>query len=220
MRECDLVNLHLEGCSFTWERGRGTAGFVQVKLDRVMANEPWLGLFEGTMASSMVSAGSDRLAVYLMLQTSRIRENVLLWVSCDILSLRMYGCGKMNARRLLNRVGIRVGGLDIQERVVGAGVELGRWGQRFVSNFITMIEGCKKDLLRLCSEGGGRYLEAQQAYIRLLGQQEYFWRKRASPLWLGGGDLNTRYFHNSVREKEASKWCHATNGNWGLMGSG
>ena len=41
-------NLHevpLQGYPFTWERGRGTANWIQERLDRVFVFESWLSIF-------------------------------------------------------------------------------------------------------------------------------------------------------------------------------
>lgn len=65
--------------------------------------------------------------------------------------------------------------------------------------------------------GIGRYNAARWEYLKLLEQQEVYWKQRAKQFWLREGDQNTRFFH-----KYASTWrqnnriigLHDSSGNW------
>uniref|UniRef100_A0A803P0P8 CCHC-type domain-containing protein n=1 Tax=Cannabis sativa TaxID=3483 RepID=A0A803P0P8_CANSA len=43
--DCHLIDLELRGYQFTWERSRGTNRAVEIRLDRAMATQQWLNLF-------------------------------------------------------------------------------------------------------------------------------------------------------------------------------
>lgn len=52
-----------EGNQFTWEKGRGTCGWVREKLDRILVSEDWSELFEGVKACSFEVISSDHLPI-------------------------------------------------------------------------------------------------------------------------------------------------------------
>lgn len=43
--ECDLYDLELKGYPYTWERGKGTPSWIEIKLDRVLADRSFMSSF-------------------------------------------------------------------------------------------------------------------------------------------------------------------------------
>lgn len=44
--DCGLTDLELKCYPYTWEKGRGTHRWVEMRLDRAMACNLWLNLFK------------------------------------------------------------------------------------------------------------------------------------------------------------------------------
>ncbi|KAK1360028.1 hypothetical protein POM88_044502 [Heracleum sosnowskyi] len=45
LSETGLLDMEIVGHQYTWEKGRGTNAWMEVRLDRVLTNEEWLKLF-------------------------------------------------------------------------------------------------------------------------------------------------------------------------------
>ncbi|XP_019167807.1 PREDICTED: uncharacterized protein LOC109163512 [Ipomoea nil] len=59
--DCGLQDIPFGGHQFTWVKSRGTSRMIQEKLDRILASESWLDLFEGARAQSLPTLYSDHL---------------------------------------------------------------------------------------------------------------------------------------------------------------
>lgn len=65
--ECGLEDLGFVGCEFTWERSRGTPGWIQERLDRGFANQRWRDLFPNAVVQVLEVSTSDHLPLFLNL---------------------------------------------------------------------------------------------------------------------------------------------------------
>ncbi|PPD72699.1 hypothetical protein GOBAR_DD30401 [Gossypium barbadense] len=63
--DCDLRDVCWRGYRFTWERGRGSAAWVQKKLDRAVANRSWFNCFPNSEVLSVVATTSDHAPIIL-----------------------------------------------------------------------------------------------------------------------------------------------------------
>lgn len=65
--------------------------------------------------------------------------------------------------------------------------------------------------------GSVLFKEAQIQYLRVLNQQDMYWKQRAKLFWLKEGDQNTMFFHNAVRrrkQKNNIERLKSKEGNW------
>lgn len=74
--DCGLIDLCMEGYPFTWERGRGTAAWVEERLDRVVASHDWKLMFEEAMVTNLPVVYSDHTALFLNI-TGHDRGNTM-----------------------------------------------------------------------------------------------------------------------------------------------
>lgn len=76
------------------------------------------------------------------------------------------------------------------------------WGRELALKFRSAVNNCKKELEvfrnRTDVDGVKRFDELKAELIRLLAQEEDYWRQRAKLFWLTEGDSNTRFFHASA----------------------
>ncbi|XP_074347588.1 uncharacterized protein LOC141686452 [Apium graveolens] len=65
IEEAGLNDLELHGHQFTWERGRGTENWVEIRLDRALASSSWLELFPYAKLYNLEGSPSDHSAIFL-----------------------------------------------------------------------------------------------------------------------------------------------------------
>lgn len=63
--DCGLVELDLIGYQYTWERGRGTNGWVEVRLDRTMTNMDWVDRFRSAHLFNLEVSLLDHCPLFL-----------------------------------------------------------------------------------------------------------------------------------------------------------
>lgn len=69
--DCEISDLGMEGHQFTWEKGLGTANWVEERLDRVCVNDAWRGLFPSNKVLNLISPTSDHSALFLQISVWR-----------------------------------------------------------------------------------------------------------------------------------------------------
>lgn len=67
VEECELQDLGFTGNFFTWEQGRGTANWMQERLDRGLANNSWRNLFPDAELRVVDVSTSDHRPLFLQL---------------------------------------------------------------------------------------------------------------------------------------------------------
>lgn len=59
-----LREIHNTGCRFTWKNNR-VDGFIEEKLDRIVANDAWCSLFPMATSKNLIWDGSDHTPILL-----------------------------------------------------------------------------------------------------------------------------------------------------------
>ncbi|XP_074374335.1 uncharacterized protein LOC141714732 [Apium graveolens] len=65
LQEAELYDLELTGHQFTWEKGRNTSHWTEIRLDRVLANSQWLSLFALAKVYNLEGSPSDHSPLLL-----------------------------------------------------------------------------------------------------------------------------------------------------------
>uniref|UniRef100_A0A803PDP3 Endonuclease/exonuclease/phosphatase domain-containing protein n=1 Tax=Cannabis sativa TaxID=3483 RepID=A0A803PDP3_CANSA len=65
--ECHLIDMELRGYPFTWEKGRGTSQWVEVRLDRALINHDWQLLFPLASLENLEITVSDHCLIWVNL---------------------------------------------------------------------------------------------------------------------------------------------------------
>lgn len=63
--DCDLMDLDLIGHQFTWEKGRGSVNWIEVRLDRAMVNTSWWSAFQLAQLFNLEITLSDHCPILL-----------------------------------------------------------------------------------------------------------------------------------------------------------
>ncbi|XP_019153894.1 PREDICTED: uncharacterized protein LOC109150438 [Ipomoea nil] len=213
--DCDLQDLPFDGPQYTWVKSQGTSGMIEEKLDRILANEEWLSLFQGARAQSLVVPYSDHLPLVLIpVILPQVRKHARFCF--DNLWLREDSC-----REIVAQSWDRTVGLDTLARVEACALDLKRWGRSYNRDFQRKIEFNKQRLEwlrgRRDEPGMREYVAVERELLFLLEQQHYFWKQRAKEFWYQGGDVNSKFFHNSVkarRRRNTIRRLQDENGNW------
>nr|GMD93398.1 uncharacterized protein LOC109157277 [Ipomoea batatas]GME02883.1 uncharacterized protein LOC109157277 [Ipomoea batatas] len=99
----------------------------------------------------------------------------------------------------------RTVGLDVLARIEACSRDIWSWGRKYNKDFLRKIDACKSKLEHLRprtdTEGCREYKKTEKELLILLEQQHVYWKQRAKEHWWKGGDLNTKYFHNSVKAR-------------------
>ncbi|KAK1404914.1 hypothetical protein POM88_004519 [Heracleum sosnowskyi] len=67
--ELGLIDLELVGHQFTWERGRGTDAWTEVRLDRALTTASWLHLFPAVKLYNLEGSTSGHNPILLVPET-------------------------------------------------------------------------------------------------------------------------------------------------------
>ncbi|XP_019163544.1 PREDICTED: uncharacterized protein LOC109159890 [Ipomoea nil] len=200
--DCGLFDLGMRGRRFTWEKGRGTANWVEERLDRAVAGADWCDLFPHASVHNHWCDWSDHSAIFVEihgLRQARQRRRFLF----ENAWLAEAGCKDI----VLNAWNVTAGD-SVPTRLSYCGDSLYVWGGDFAKKTereIRQLHG-RLNMIR------DRRDEPSLAEVRLLDtnirnlndQLNTYWRQRAKQHWLLGGDRNTKYFHAyaSARRKK------------------
>lgn len=214
--DCGLLDLGFVGEKFTWERWRGTASWVQERLDRAFANHDWKTLFPQAELRVLEVSTSDHLPIFLQLhkQVYIPKKRRFKFENVWLLEDEWTQIVKNGWDDAANR--------GIMEKVMLCGVKLQEWGRGSNQEFKEKIKVCRERLRKLRARrdnhGVRLYNEARWEFLQLLEKQEIYWKQRAKQFWLKEGDQNTRFFHKyaSQRNKtnliarikdDSGQWC-------------
>lgn len=200
---CEMVELPSSGNNLTWG-GLRCLKWIQSRLDRCFGNKKWLALFPASNQIFLDKRGSDHRPVL-----------VKLLASAD--SYR--GSFKFDGR-FLNRPGVKEEvkkawltnhtffGSSVSEKLKRCRKSLSRWKKKSNLNSrdkIIQIQVALETEQSSSFPSGVRvnYLKAE--LVKAYKEEEKYWRQRSKDKWAVEGDLNTRYYHASVKSRRARK---------------
>lgn len=193
--DTELKDLELYGHPYTWERGRDTAAWIEIRLDRALVSNAWWDLFALAKLYNLEGSPSDHSPIFLDPRSTQIVmpkkkfrfENAwLLEPLCAQIVKENWEVDR--SHNILQKIGL-------------CGESLEVWGKEITGCFNRRIRNCKIRLQQLRratdAQSTKLYKEAKEELFLILDQKEIFWRQRSKQLWLQSGDKNTRYFHAS-----------------------
>ncbi|KAG2310496.1 hypothetical protein Bca52824_022053 [Brassica carinata] len=199
----EMVELQSSGDSFTWGGNRGTLS-IQSKLDRCFGNKKWFQLFPTSNQVFMDKRGSDHRPVMVKLfAATEARRG----------SFRFDG-------RFLFKNGVREEikkawttnhpffEANVSERLKRCRKALSNWKKKENLNSRDKIRQIQGALEREQSElipamVRINFLKAE--LVNAYKEEEQYWKQRCKERWATKGDLNTKYYHASVKSNRARK---------------
>ncbi|XP_019161377.1 PREDICTED: uncharacterized protein LOC109158013 [Ipomoea nil] len=205
----------MEGGRYTWEKSRGTASWVEERLDRVVATAEWLEMHEEVVVQSVYTVCSDHCALSVNFDPETARANSRSF-KFEAAWLLEDGCA-----RVVDEAWRLSAGLGFQERLAMCGERLWKWGGEHHRRFGNRIQTLRRTLARLKEDrsvqGVEQFMHAEAELENLLTAEEVFWKQRSKQLWLKHGDANTKYFHKSAtarRKRNLLSRLKDPEGNW------
>ncbi|KAG2315720.1 hypothetical protein Bca52824_018842 [Brassica carinata] len=198
---CQMVELPSSGNNLTWG-GLRCLKWIQSRLDRCFGNKNWLSLFPVSNQVFLDKRGSDHRPVL-----------VKLLASAD--SYR--GNFKFDGR-FLNKPGVKEEikkawltnhtffGSSVSEKLKRCRKSLSRWKKKSDLNSrdkIIQIQVALESEQSSSFPSGVRVNYLKQELIKAYKEEEKYWRQRSKDKWAVKGDLNTRYYHASVKTRRA-----------------
>ncbi|XP_050217745.1 uncharacterized protein LOC126668598 [Mercurialis annua] len=184
--ECGLIDIGAKGHKFTWERGRGTNGWIEERLDRVLCNNDWKEMFSSAEVCNLSVSTSDHKPILTTLArrlNCRMKKRFKSWGGLPGDSLSV--CISKTSKALES------------------------WSGNRLPNFSKMIEAKKLQIDRLQGRRDensmNNYIQSTEELHSLLEEEEEetYWRQRAKSFWMKAGDSNSKFFHSaaSVRKR-------------------
>ncbi|KAJ9536688.1 hypothetical protein OSB04_un000161 [Centaurea solstitialis] len=206
VEDIEVLDVTYTGIHYTWiQKPKGGDGLHR-KLDRIMANTDFMELFNGTSAMFHPQGISDHalgilnIDVGLRKKSKGFKFDNFMADDEDFIKIVANEWGKPAFGSFMHKLLVRLKSLkqplrrlrsrfgDISKRAASLKVELD--AIQIACDLDPSNNELLEDLAHLLL-----------AYERALIDENSFFRQRAKVTWLKEGDINTKFFHNVVKEK-------------------
>ncbi|XP_019156322.1 PREDICTED: uncharacterized protein LOC109153039 [Ipomoea nil] len=217
IEDCGLAQLPMVGYPYTWEKGKGTANWMEERLDKVLVTDEWRGMVMGAKVLNLRTRKSDHSALFLGIQDSgggvgprrRGFRFEMAWLHDE-------GC-----IRVVEQSWQEGRGQGLQSCIQYCGTQLTRWGGDRYHKYGKRINELTREQQRLRGRTDPASLAEFQRLEQLLScaevQEDTYWRQRAKQHWLKEADANTKFFHRYAshrKKKNTITRLMNDNGDW------
>ncbi|XP_060972577.1 uncharacterized protein LOC115717978 [Cannabis sativa] len=168
--DCNLINFDLSGYQYTWERGKGTANWIEVRLDRALTTQSLMDLFNDAKLFNLKLSSSDHYPI-LMEPLHKSFVPFVRKFRFENTWLRVPMCMKIikDSWESCNE-------LDIQQKIINYSEILQVWEKDYTSNFKDRIKEYKAEINRLKKERDeaslSKFKEAKKKLFEVFTQRE------------------------------------------------
>ncbi|RVW44185.1 Transposon TX1 uncharacterized 149 kDa protein [Vitis vinifera] len=210
MNDLELVDLPLQGGTFTWSGGFQNQAWA--RLDRFMVSPSWLDQFRNVTQKRLSRPISDHFPI--IIEGGGIKrgpvpfrfENMWLKVEGFKDLLRSWWQGmSVSGRasyRLATKLKVIKQNLKVWNKEVFGNLESNKMAALQQVDYWDQVEGERG----LTEEELSRRKEVKDDYAKWVRLEEIHWRQLSRELWLREGDRNTGYFHrmaNAHRRRQS-----------------
>uniref|UniRef100_A0A803PNG6 RNase H type-1 domain-containing protein n=1 Tax=Cannabis sativa TaxID=3483 RepID=A0A803PNG6_CANSA len=140
LTKCELVDMDLFGYPFTWERGRGSSEWVEVRIDRALVSQTWLHLFPSGKLWNLEATTSDHSPLNLVLSHSAGAVKVRVF-RFENSWLKEPLCFK-----IIEDVWSSNSGSHVSDKIKFCSDALLIWGKDYFGNFQERLNKCKTEM--------------------------------------------------------------------------
>ncbi|XP_060974183.1 uncharacterized protein LOC133039333 [Cannabis sativa] len=218
---CNLTDMELHGHPYTWERGKGTNNWVEIRLDKALVTSLWLDIFPSAVLSNCDVSSSDHTPIYLEPSPAAPAEMVYqfrfenAWTREPFCAQIVQACWDKNAS------------LPLHEKISLCSKDLADWGRNLTCNFKKRIRQSKAKIASLKGNSDpssiANFGYEQNNYFEILAQQELYWKQRSKQFWLHSGDKNSKFFHAMASNRKRSnkiQYLKNSSGVWTAWNNG
>jgi hypothetical protein len=211
VRDCSLADMSYHGPVFTWSNKR-EEGIINKKLDRVLVNEEWNRKFPAAYGTFEAGGCSDHLRCRVTLASATPIpkgpfkfNNVLTTMPEFLQTVQDFWAGTpvlYHSTSAMFRFSKKLKSLKPILKSLGRN-KLHNLSVRVDQAYTSL---CEKQKLALETASSEAIAEENQAYTQwnsLAVLEEGYLQQKSKLHWLDVGDLNNKYFHNSVKARIA-----------------
>uniref|UniRef100_A0A803QNA4 Uncharacterized protein n=1 Tax=Cannabis sativa TaxID=3483 RepID=A0A803QNA4_CANSA len=140
LTDCGLCDLNLSGYPYTWEKGRGSSNWIEVRLDRALVFDSWLNIFNSAKLLNLEVSSSDHCPI-LLEPTVRNYNTEVKHFRFENSWLREPMC--IQTVKDSWEVG---NSLEIMDKIALCSRHLTEWGKNYTGNFKQRILYWKKQV--------------------------------------------------------------------------
>ncbi|XP_019160471.1 PREDICTED: uncharacterized protein LOC109157045 [Ipomoea nil] len=198
IEQCGLTQMPMCGYQFTWEKGKGTAGWIEKRLDKVLATDELCGIVIGARVFNLLTRTSYHFAIFLAIQDFVVRGRVgRRRFRFDMTWLYDEGCRGVVAKSWDE--GRNEG---TPSCIIHCGNRLAQWGGDRYHKFGEKLINLRREQLHLRGRTDptslAEFQRLEETLTRMEAQEDVYWRQRAKQHWLKDADVNTKFYHRSL----------------------
>ncbi|CAA7014686.1 unnamed protein product [Microthlaspi erraticum] len=201
INDCGLVEFLSRANTLSW-RGRRRGKIVRCRLDRALATEEWHDLFSFSHVEYLKMIGSDHRPILATLDSKVTKRRQQFrfdkrWIGREGL-LESIEKGWKNFHGEVSP--------SLVDRIHSCRHEISVWrknnqpyGKARIAELQTVLEVVQDDDTKTQEELIDITNKLKEAYR----DEEGYWKQKSRNMWLKDGDLNTKFFHASTKQRRA-----------------
>ncbi|XP_074352960.1 uncharacterized protein LOC141692122 [Apium graveolens] len=174
LEECELADMDMQGYPYTWERGRGTEKWVEIRLDRAIVSKEWMETFQDAKLTNLEVSTSDHCPIFLEPMIEKITLSTKrFWFENAWLREPM-------CKKIVEETWERKQSGLFHDKLKSCSKSLAGWGQEITDNFKRRIAHSNKIIRttrgRRDDLSVKQFQEESKKLTEVLTQQEVFWK--------------------------------------------